>query len=167
MIKLKKVNNTEKTIVIKKWVKWINDKIVTQFSEQRLKKHTVKSQKKFIQNKLHSNSSYIYKVIYNNDFIGILEIGNINYYHKNCELMYMIGEKNLWSKGIGEILIKKGIKLAKALNMKKIYAGTYGGNIASQKVLLKNKFKIEGRIKKFFKIKKKRDDRVLLGLNIK
>ena len=48
-IKIKKVTNNED---IKTWVSWLNDKIVTKFSEQRLKKHTIFSQKRFLEKKI-------------------------------------------------------------------------------------------------------------------
>jgi len=166
MLKIKEIKKIGLKSDLKKWVGWINDPIVTKFSEQRLKKHTLISQKNFIKKKLKSNNSYIYKVYLNKNFIGILEIGLINHYHKNCELMYMIGEKKMWGKGLGTELIKIGINLAKNLKIKKIFAGTYKKNISSQKVLLKNNFKIEGMQKEFFKLGKKRDDRILFGLGI-
>ena len=166
MLRVKKIKNIGSKLDLKKWVNWINDPIITQFSEQRLKKHTLISQKKFIKQKLKSKNSILYKIYHNKNFIGILEIGLINHYHKNCELMYMIGEKDLWGKGLGTKVIQHGIDIAKKLNIKKIFAGTYKKNIGSQKVLLKNKFKIEGKQKNFFKLGKKRDDRILLGFTI-
>ncbi len=166
MLKVEKIKNIGPISDLKKWVNWINNPEITKFSEQRLKKHTIISQKKFIKNKLKTKNSFLYKVYYNKFFIGILEIGLINYYHKNCELMYMIGERKMWGKGLGSKLIAIGIKLTKSLKIKKIFAGTYASNAASQKVLLKNNFKVEGRQKKFFKLGKKRDDRILLGFNV-
>ena len=53
----------------------------------------------------------------------------------------------------------------------KIFAGVYGNNISSIKVLMKNKFKIEGKLTNFynFKVKKKqiRIPKIILGLNLK
>ena len=32
---------------LKKWISWLNDKNITEFSEKRFKKHTITSQKNF------------------------------------------------------------------------------------------------------------------------
>jgi len=162
---LVKINKIPINLDLHKYIKWINDKEVVEFSEQRLKKHTLISQKKYLKSKISSNSSIIFQINLENNFIGMLELGNINLYHKTCEIMYVIGEKKLWKKNIGTLAVSLGIKYAKnKLKMFKIYAGTYSKNISSKKVLLKNKFRIVGTMKKDFLIDKKnniRDDNII------
>ena len=156
--------------ILKKWVSWLNDKEVTKFSNQRFKKHTVMSQKKHLIYKLKRKDNLLFKIEYQSIFVGIIEIGNIDYNNKNCELMYFIGDKKLWSKGVGTKIIQKAIKyIRKNMNIKKVYAGCSKRNKASIKILQKNKFEIEGRIKNFLTIskqKKIRDDKIFLGLNL-
>ena len=80
----------------------------------------------------------------------------------------MIGEKSLWGQGLGSAAVKLGLEICfKKYNIKKVYAGTYAKNVASQKVLLKNNFKIEGIQKKFFNINNMRMNRVILGIHKK
>ena len=168
MIVLKKIEKRISKRNLKTWVSWLNDKKITKYSEQRLKKHTIKSQLNFIKKKIESKNSFLYKIIHNTNFVGILEIGYINNYHKNCELMYMIGERSLWGQGMGSAAVKLGLEICfNKYNIKKVYAGTYAKNVASQKVLLKNNFKIEGIQKKFFHINNMRMDRVILGIQKK
>lgn len=136
IIKLVKIPNK-----IFKWVEWLNNKEVTKYSEKRHKKHTILSQKKFIQRKLKSKKNIIFKIIYKKKFVGVLEISFINKIKKSCELSYMIGNTESWGKGIAT----KAISLAliyskKKLFLKKVYSGVDKRNIASMKVLLKNKF---------------------------
>ena len=53
----------------------------------------------------------------------------------------------------------------KNLKIKKIYTGIYSNNLGIKKALLKNKFKIEGVFKKFYKFNsRKRIDKIFLGL---
>ena len=88
------------------WIKWLNDKDVTKYSENRLKKHSKVSQRKFLKKKLKDKNSMLFKIFFKNEHIGVVELSNINYYHKHCELMYMIGKKKYWNQGIGKIVIK-------------------------------------------------------------
>ena len=77
--------------------------------------------------------------------IGNIKLGPINSFHKNAEISYFIGEKELWGKGYSTIAIKKIIELGKKMGIKKLKAGLYEMNIGSKKVLTKNGFKIEGK----------------------
>ncbi len=156
--------------ILKEWISWLNDKEVTKFSNQRFKKHTVSSQKKHLFDKLKRNDNLLFKIEYQGAFVGVIEIGNIDFDNENCELMYFLGNKNLWSKGIGTRCIDLAIKYIKNnMNLKKVYAGCSNRNKASIKILKKNKFKIEGIIRNFLTVskqKKVRDDKVILGLNL-
>ena len=68
-----------------------------------------------------------------------------------------LDEYRLWTRALSKTEIKK------------IIAGTYKSNIASQKVLLNNGFKIEGKIKNYFKIflknKNFKDAKIIFGLD--
>ena len=72
--------------------------------------------------------------------------------------MYFIGNKNYWSKGIATKAINLCVNFAKKKKINKIYAGVYSNNLPRIKVLMKNKFKVEGKITNFYNFieKKKR-----------
>ena len=53
----------------------------------------------------------------------------------------------MWGKGYTTLAIKEIIKIAKKMRLKKIKAGLYEMNIGSKKVLEKNNFKLEGKMK--------------------
>ena len=165
-VKIKKLTYQKN---LSKWVSWLNDKTVTKFSEQRFQKHNTKSQQKFIKYKILDKKSICFKIYYKNEFIGVVELANIDNNHKNCEIMYLIGEKKYWGKGIATKAIGLAVKFAfNNLNMKNIYAGTYSSNISSQKVLKKNKFKLVGKIDNFFKPvenKIKREGKIIFALS--
>ena len=114
---IKIIKLTKLTIDLSKWVDWLNDKIVTKYSKQRLKKHTNQSQKKFLKKKLKSKRNFIFKITYNKKFIGVLELSNINLNKKTCELSYMIGNISDWGKGIAT----KAINLALTYSKKKTF----------------------------------------------
>jgi len=140
-IKIIRINKIPKQI--KDWVSWLNDREVTKFSNQKYKFHTIETQKKFITKKINSKKNILFKICYKNSFIGVLEIGKINHLKNECELSYMIGNKNFWGKGYGTKAINLAINFSKKkLKIKKIIAGVEKKNISSKKILLKNNFKL-------------------------
>ena len=156
----------KKCEVSQTWVNWLNDKEVTKYSENRLKKHTKASQKKFLKKKSKDKSSLMFKIFFKKKHVGIVELSHINRFHKCCEVSYRIGDKENWNKGIGTHVITKISNFAfNKLLMQKIYAGAYQNNFASIKILKNNGFKIEGKIKNFFKLSNsKRVAKVILGV---
>ena len=71
-IKLKKLIKNE---VTSNWIKWLNDRKVTKYSRNRFIKHTIESQTQFVKKKLKSNDTILFKIIYRNIHIGMIEIG--------------------------------------------------------------------------------------------
>lgn len=151
IVKLNKLPNKE---LIKIWVSWLNDKYVLRYSGKNLKNHTIRSQTIFIKQKIKSKNSIIFKIIYKNKFIGLIEIKYLDFNNKTCEIAYLIGDKNYWNKNIAKNSVKFAVNYIKnKLKFNSIYAATININIASQKVLLKNNFKIIGKYSKFLFLK--------------
>ena len=115
IIKIKRLTkkNYYKPNDLKKWVEWLNDKKVTKFSEQRFSKHSITSQKKFLKDKVNESNSIVFKIFCDKVFVGLIEIANIDLNHLNCELMYIIGETCVWSKGVATEAIKLSINYVK------------------------------------------------------
>lgn len=152
--------------ISEKWINWLNDEIVNKYGDKGDLKHTKKSQKKWFNIKKRENVT-ILGIYVNNEHVGVCEIGNISIKHKNCEISYMLGEKKLWGKGYGSILIDLMCKYAKKnFKVKKIVAHTFENNLASQKVLRNNGFSLEGKIKNFYKFKKRRVAKKIFGKNV-
>ena len=78
-IKLKKILSSKINLYeLNKWVSWLKDKEITKYSEQRYHKHTINSQKKFLEKKIKLNNSNVFKIYNKDNFIGIIELGNID-----------------------------------------------------------------------------------------
>lgn len=141
------------------WVSWLNDPKITEFSEKRFKRHTVRSQKKFLLKKIKDKYSYIFQIKFRNKFIGVIELSSINIFNKGCEISYMIGEKKMQGKGLGAKAIKVCLDFAKyELNLKTVYAGINYKNIKSEKVLKKNFFNKVLKNSQYYKFKKEQSD---------
>ena len=167
-IRLKEITLSD---VNKTYQKWMNDSEIFRFSKQSNKKHSLRQIKEFVLNKKKSKSEFLYKILIyenkKNKHVGNIKLGPINFENKTADISYFIGEKNYWGQGITTKAIKMIINLAKKkFKLKKLQAGHWEKNIASKKVLLKNKFKLEGILKSQIQTKKGRVDRYLYGLII-
>ena len=167
-IRLKELNLSD---VNKTYQKWMNDSEIFRFSKQSNKKHSLRQIKEFVLNKKKSKSEFLYKILIyenkKNKHMGNIKLGPINFENKTADISYFIGEKNYWGQGITTKAIKMIINLAKKkFKLKKLQAGHWEKNIASKKVLLKNKFKLEGILKSQIQTKKGRINRYLYGLVI-
>lgn len=170
MIKIKRITIRQlnlKKDISKKYQSWMNDYEVHKYTEQKYTKHSLASIRKFVKEKNNSKNEFLYGIFLKKKniktHIGNIKIGPINFIHKNAELSYFIGEKDLWGKGYADMAIKEAIKIAKKIGIKKLKAGCYEKNIGSKKVLEKNKFKLEGKLESEFIYKKKRVAQFLFG----
>lgn len=164
-ILLKKLNL--KNDITQKYKNWMNDIEVHKFTSQFKKKHTIDKIKKFVREKNASKNDFLYGIFLKTNslrtHIGNIKLGMVNYRHKTADISYFIGEKSFWGKGYTSIAIKKIIKIAKKKKIKKLRAGAHELNIGSQKVLIKNGFKIEGTLRSEVIYKRKRYDVLLFG----
>ena len=153
--------------ITKKYLKWMNDFEVQKYTEQKYQKHSIVDIKNFVKEKNKSKNEFLFGIFLKkkglNTHIGNIKLGPINYIHKNAEISYFIGEKNMWGKNYATLAIKKIINIAKKKGIKKIKAGLIEKNKGSEKVLKKNGFKIEGKLKSELFYNKKRYTRCLYG----
>ena len=106
IIKLKKTSFND---LNKEWVSWLNNRDTNKHSEKKNKKHTLKSQKKYLTDVLQDQTKIHFMIILNKKKIGTMLISKMSKKNKHCEISYMIGLKENWNKGIGF----KAIKLVK------------------------------------------------------
>ena len=127
MTKIKKITirklNLNKDISIK-YQTWMNDTEVHKFTEQKYVKHSLNDIRTFVRKKNNSKKEFLYGIFLkknnSNIHIGNIKIGPINFIHKNAELSYFIGEKELWGKGYTSLAIKEAVKIAKKRGLKSL-----------------------------------------------
>lgn len=82
------------------------------------------------------------------EVVGMMSLMNVDKNNKNAEIGYWLG-KPYWKQHLAteamELLRRFGFE---RLKLEKIYAKVDHPNIASQKLLLKNGFKLEGTLRK-------------------
>jgi len=161
---LRKLN--PKKDVTNKYKSWLEDKNITQYTEQKTKKHLIKDIKKFIIEKNNSKNEFLFGIFLKknkNIHIGNIKLGPIKWFHKSAEISYFIGEKKLHFQGYASEAVNKALIFAKKIKIKKINASFYKINKGSEKVLKKNGFKLEGILKSQIIHKKKRIDSIIMG----
>ena len=99
-----------------------------------------------------------------NKIIGCIGLSSISSKNKNSEIGYWLGKK-YWGKGLGRDAIKLIVKFGfEQLKLHRIYGIISKENIASQKVLEKCGFKLEGELKEEFYRNKKWHNGLIYGL---
>ena len=150
-----------------KYLNWLKDKSVTFYTDQYKTTQSLNKITLYYKKIKKSKNDYLYGIFYKKKHVGNIKLGQINWRHKTGYISYFIGEKNLWGKGIGFSAINLISKLAKTkYKLKKLNAGCYKQNIMSQKILKKNKFKLEGVLKSQVLLDGQRKDQYLFGLRI-
>ena len=167
-IKLKELNQKD---ITKEYCNWLNDYEVSKYTEQKYFVHNLNTVKKFVKEKKNSKLEFLYGIFLNYDHdykhVGNIKIGPINNFHKNAEISYFIGNKKFWGKGITSLAIKKVLKICKKkFGIKKVIAGCYANNLGSIKVLKKNKFVQEAKLKNHIIFEGKRIDQYIFGKKI-
>lgn len=168
-IKLKILNESD---VSQNYYRWMNDRNILRYTAQFRVGHSLKNIKKFVSEKKKSKNEFLYGIylfnteIENYEHIGNIKLGPINFKNLTADVSYLIGEKKYWGKGYATKAVNLISKLAKKkFGLKKLQAGHHKNNLGSSKVLLRNKFKLEGVFKSQIKIgKNKRTDRYVYGL---
>ena len=96
--------------------------------------------------------------------IGTLKLGPINKIHKTSDLATLIGDRSFLGKGLAPEAIRLGVELAFSVyDLRKLYGGMYASNVASIKAYCRAGWLIEGRLKGFYQVEGRNQDRVLVG----
>jgi len=111
--------------------------------------------KKFIrlaQRRRRATTFYFFVIVWrqSKEVIGGISLAHVNRASKKAELGYWLC-KRFWNRGIITDAVKLILKFGfYNLKLNRIYAGTFIGNISSQRVLIKNGFQFEGKFKQSF-----------------
>ena len=103
----------------------------------------------FIESVSKTNNAIIFAIVVNDEAVGAIGLHlQMDIYKKTVELGYWLGE-DFWNKGIMSSAVKEVLAYTKRnLNVIKIFAKVFECNHASAKVLEKNGFLLEARLKK-------------------
>lgn len=95
--------------------------------------------------------------------IGTLKLGPIDKTHKTSDLVILIGDRDFLGKGLAVEAISLGNKIAfEQYDIRKLYGGMYSSNIPSIKAYTRAGWLVEGRLKGFYFVEGKNEDRILV-----
>ncbi len=129
------------------YYRWMNDPEVTKFTESRFFPASTESLEEYVKAKQEDKDSIFLAIVIkeNHQHIGNIKLGPINWIHRLADIGIIIGEKDYWGKGCAAESIRLISNYAfRALNLHKLTAGCYKGNVASCKTFEKAGFIKEG-----------------------
>lgn len=134
------------------------DKDITKYSYVIPPPFNFKKAKKFIkktQQEMQKKKAYEFGIELRKtkELIGTINLFNINYKNKNAEVGIWLAKK-YWGQGLAQEVLRLMLQFGfKNLKLKRIQARVLHKNKASQNLLKKTGFKLEGRLRKrtFFK----------------
>lgn len=152
----------------------ITDRVMAWFNDQQLMQYYTNSKQAITKEKLIDSivrgelegNVFTYGIFVNgNDkLIGTIKLGPINKVHRTSDLVVLIGDRDYLGKGISVQAIKLGNQLAfEEFDIRKLYGGMYLSNTASIKAYTKAGWLIEGRLKGFYFVDGKNEDRLLVS----
>lgn len=125
------------------YLNWLQDVNVNRFLETRWEQQTLESIELFVTQMMHDEQSYLFAIIENQSgqHIGNIKLGPCNFHHHYADLSYFIGDKSMWGRGFSTEAVYLVSQFGfNQLNLRWIYAGLYGKNVASQRTLEKAGF---------------------------
>jgi len=149
------------------YANWMNDYEVIRFLESRFCSYTSDDLEQYIlRQRVDPNVEFLaIEEISSGRHIGNIKIGPRHAVHETAELGFIIGAKDCWGKGFASEAVALALKLAfETLAIRKVVAGCYGANIASERVFIKNGFVREGLFNQHVMADKVTDDVIVFGL---
>jgi len=130
-----------------RYVNWLNDAEVVQFSQQRWIQHSLNSCRDYM-NSFEGTPNYFWAVV--SRVPGEGPIGTMTSYvdlqNGVADIGILIGEKRLWGKGYGtEAFLSAAGFLFHDAGMRKVTAGTVGANTGMLKIMEKAGMREDGR----------------------
>lgn len=131
--------------VSQKYVNWFRRPEIVAFSDNQYRDFSLDGQKEYVTSCLSNYSCDLYGIFDENFHIGNVLINGLDSVHRRAEISYLVGERSYWGKGVGSFAVSIIVGLATTkYDLYKLFAGVAKGNVASQKVLEKNGFILEG-----------------------
>lgn len=125
---------------------WLNDPTVRQYLYSR-DKQTMDGLRSWVRKMTQSKNDFPLAIIENatKRHIGNIKVGNVDWFHKNGDIGYFIGIKDVWGKGYATEAIRLATDWAiNKLGLYHIRAGVMEENVASIKALRKAGYAFDG-----------------------
>jgi len=145
------------------------DKNITKYTSVLIPPCGLMDARKFINNTVHNiNKKISYEfgieLVEEKKIVGLVNFLNINYKNKNANIGIWL-DKQYWGRGISKDALGLMLKFGFSnLKLNRIQARVLSGNIRSQKLMEKMRFKLEGRLRRKTFFNNKWFDDLIYGL---
>ena len=130
-----------------RYVGWLNDPVVNRYLEVRWEPQTLGSLRSFIGACIRDPNTHLLAICDADRGmqIGTIKIGPIHPRHRYADVGYMIGERDMWNRGIATDAIWSATWLAfNVYGVRRCQAGAYAKNVGSIRALEKAGYIREG-----------------------
>ena len=152
------------------YYRWLNDPEISQYLETRFQPQSLPQIAAFVAARRGSLDEQLLAICLRSDgrHIGNIKLGPINWLHRRAEISLFIGEQDCWGQGLASEAIALLCRHAfVTLNLNKLMAGAYEGNIGSIRAFEKCGFQREGLVRDYALVNNQGVALVKLGLTAK
>ena len=132
------------------YLSWLNDTDVNRYLETRFVPQTMETLRSYWQTNSNdpANPWFAICLIKDGRHIGNIKLGPIHWLHRRAVLSLFIGDKSCWGLGYASEAIGLVCNWGfKELDLQKLNAGIYAGNLGSRRAFEKNGFELEGTLR--------------------
>jgi ribosomal-protein-alanine N-acetyltransferase len=132
------------------YLSWLNDQTVNRYLETRFIPQTLEALQEYWQTHRDDPASPWFAICLRADgrHIGNIKLGPIQWLHRRADLSLFIGDRNCWGQGYASEAITAVRDWAFAeLDLQKLNAGIYAGNLGSRRAFEKCGFSLEGTLR--------------------
>ena len=129
---------------------WLNDPEVNCYLETRFVPQSIESLQAYWNDHRDDANSpwFAMQIVDNGPHIGNIKLGPINWLHRRADISLFIGNRDFWGKGIAtESILLISEWAFQELDLQKLTAGVYAGNIGSRRAFEKAGFECEATLK--------------------
>jgi RimJ/RimL family protein N-acetyltransferase len=137
--------------VTEDYLRWMQDPEILQYLESRWRPFTLEDLKTYVRTVNDGLNNFMFGIYLKTDdrYIGNIKVGGVNLMHRYADVGLIIGDKSAWGKGYGTDAINLITTYAfEELNLNKVVAGIYDGNIGSIKAFRKAGYREVGILKR-------------------
>ncbi|WP_343721545.1 GNAT family protein [Herbaspirillum seropedicae] len=127
------------------YIAWLNDPLVTRFSNQRFRRHDQASSEQYLRSFIGTPNHFVAIVDKQDDRL----LGSLTAYiapaHKTVDVGMMVGERSVWGQGIGQDAWNTLCNwlLNPQLGLRKLTAGTARPNIGMIRIMERSGMELE------------------------
>ncbi|BCL37782.1 GNAT family N-acetyltransferase [Nostoc sp. MS1] len=129
------------------YYQWLNDPEINSYLETRFICRSIDNIAEYVKKMDAKEDEPFFAICLNDnqEHIGNIKLGPINWHHRNADVSLFIGKKELWGKGYATEAIALITEFAfRKLHLNKLKAGCYAANFGSAKAFLKCGYQQEG-----------------------